>query len=38
MPRKLPHLRREVTRHGAVIWYVRIGKGAKRIRLRAAPG
>lgn len=32
-----PHLHREVTRHGAVIWYVRRGKGP-RVRLRAAYG
>ena len=32
-----PHLRREVTRHGAVVWYVRIGEGP-RIRIRAAFG
>ncbi len=28
-----PHLVRQVTRHGAVVWYVRVGKG-QRIRLR----
>ena len=38
MPRpRPPHLHREKTRHGAMVWYVRIGKG-KRIRLRANPG
>jgi len=35
MPRpRPPHLHREVTRHGRVVWYVRVGKGS-RIRLRA---
>lgn len=35
MPRRRPpHLQRERTRHGAVLWYVRIGKGP-RVRLRA---
>ena len=34
MPRpRPPHLVRQVTRHGAVVWYVRVGKG-QRIRLR----
>jgi site-specific recombinase XerD len=34
MPRpRPPHLHRQVTRHGAVVWYVRIGKGP-RIRIR----
>lgn len=28
-----PYLVRQVTRHGAVVWYVRVGKG-QRIRLR----
>ena len=28
-----PHLVRQVTRHGAMVWYVRVGKG-QRIRLR----
>jgi integrase len=38
MPRpRPPHLRREVTRHGTVVWYVRIGEGP-RIRIRAAFG
>jgi integrase len=36
MPRRNPpHLLRERTRHGAVVWYVRVGKGP-RIRLREA--
>ena len=34
MPRpRPPHLHRQTTRHGKVVWYVRIGKGT-RIRLR----
>lgn len=38
MPRpRPPHLHRETTRHGATVWYVRIGKGS-RIRLRAPYG
>lgn len=37
MPRRLPHLHREKTRHGTVVWYVRIGHGP-RVRIRAAPG
>src|SRR5262245_34442379 len=38
MPRpRPPHLHRQVTRHGKVVWYVRIGKGA-RTRLRAEFG
>jgi len=37
MPRKLPHLHREKTRHGTTVWYVRIGHGP-RIRIKAAPG
>ena len=38
MPRpRPPHLHREQTRHGAVVWYVRVGKGP-RIRLRHAYG
>src|SRR5262249_22912793 len=38
MPRPRPlHLHREMTRHGKVVWYVRIGKGP-RIRIRAAFG
>ena len=32
-----PHLNRQVTRHGKVVWYVRIGKGPY-IRLRSAYG
>jgi integrase len=35
MPRpRPPHLHRQVTRHGRIVWYVRIGHGP-RIRLRA---
>lgn len=34
---RLPHLVREVTRHGAVVWYFRKGQG-KRIRIKAAYG
>jgi integrase len=38
MPRpRPPYLRREVTRWGTVVWYVRIGEGP-RIRIRAAFG
>lgn len=38
MPRpRPPHLNRETTRHGGVVWYVRVEKGA-RIRLRAEYG
>lgn len=38
MPRpRPPHLCRQVTRHGKVVWYVRIGKG-RRARLRGAYG
>lgn len=38
MPRpRLPNLHRERTRHGAVIWYVRMGHGP-RIRIRAPYG
>jgi integrase len=38
MPRpRPPHLVRQVTRHGEVVWYVRIGHGP-RIRVRAAFG
>jgi integrase len=32
-----PHLHRQITRHGRVVWYVRIGKG-RRIRIRAEYG
>lgn len=35
--RRQPHLRREKTRHGKMVWYVRRGDGA-RVRLRAAYG
>lgn len=38
MPRPRPlHLHHEKTRHGAWVWYVRVGKGPRR-RLRAAYG
>jgi integrase len=38
MPRpRPPHLHREANRHGKVVWYVRVGKGA-RVRIRAAYG
>jgi integrase len=38
MPRpRPPHLHREVTRHGRVVWFVRIGKGP-RTRIRAEFG
>jgi len=38
MPRPaLPHLHRERTRHGAPVWYVRVGKGP-RIRIRETYG
>src|SRR6476620_12042378 len=38
MPRpRLPHLCRQITRHGKAVWYVRIGKG-QRVRLRSEFG
>ena len=38
MPRpRPPHLQRQVTQHGRVVWYVRIGKGP-RARIRAKFG
>jgi integrase len=38
MPRpRPPHLHREVTRHGRVVWFVRVGKGS-RTRIRATFG
>src|SRR5262249_23685441 len=38
MPRpRPPHLQRQVTRHGRVVWYVRIGKGP-RIRIKTEFG
>lgn len=38
MPRKLPpHLYREITRHGRVSWYVRMGKGP-RVRIKGDYG
>jgi integrase len=38
MPRpRPPHLHREVSRHGRVVWYVRVGKGP-RVRLKAEFG
>lgn len=38
MPRpRPPHLHRETTRHGVVVWYVRVGKGP-RIRIKQTYG
>ena len=38
MPRpRPPHLQRQVTRHGKVVWYVRLGRGPK-VRVRAEFG
>lgn len=38
MPRpRPPHLHRQVTQHGQIVWYVRIGKG-RRTRIRAEFG
>ena len=38
MPRpRPPHLHRETNRHGATVWYVRVGKGS-RIRIKAEYG
>lgn len=38
MPRpRPPHLQREITRHGKVVWYVRIGRGP-RVRIGAEYG
>jgi integrase len=38
MPHPIPqHLHRQITRHGKVVWYVRVGKGP-RIRIRAEYG
>jgi hypothetical protein len=38
MPRpRPPHLQRQVTQHGSVVWYVRIGRGP-RTRIRAPFG
>ena len=38
MPRpRPPHLQRHVTRHGRVVWYIRIGHG-RRVRIRAPFG
>ena len=36
--RRYPHLQREVTRHGNIVWYVRSERHGARIRLRAAFG
>ena len=36
--RRYPHLQREVTRHGKIVWYVRSERHDARIRLRAAFG
>ena len=39
MPRpRPPYLHRETTRHGKSVWYVRVGKGAPRTRIRAEFG
>ena len=39
MPRpRPPYLHRETTRHGKSVWYVRVGNGAPRIRIRAEFG
>lgn len=36
MPRpRPPHLQRQVTQHGKVVWYVRIGRGP-RVRIRGS--
>jgi len=38
MPRpRPPHLHRQITRHGKVVWYVRVSRG-RRIRIRARYG
>lgn len=37
MPKKLPHLQREVTRHGKALWYVRLKRGP-RIRIEGEFG
>lgn len=37
MPKRLPHLHKERTRHGTICWYVRIDRGP-RIRVRGAYG
>src|SRR5262245_31565161 len=38
MPRpRPPHLQRQITRHGRLVWYVRVGKGP-RTRIRAEFG
>jgi len=34
----LPHLRRQMTRHGKTVWYVRMRQGGRRTRLRASFG
>lgn len=36
-PRKPPHLVRERTRHGSLVWYVRVGQGP-RTRMREPYG
>jgi hypothetical protein len=38
MPRpRPPYLHQQISRHGKIVWYVRVGKG-RRIRIRAAYG
>jgi integrase len=37
MPKRLPHLHKERTRHGTICWYVRVDRGP-RIRVRGAYG
>lgn len=37
MPKRLPYLHREKTRHGRTVWYVRLDRGP-RIRIRGAYG
>jgi hypothetical protein len=37
---RMPHLHREVTRHGAVVWYARVGGSSRgpRVTLKAEFG
>ena len=37
---RMPHLHREVTRHGKVVWYARVGGSSRgpRVRLKAEFG
>jgi hypothetical protein len=39
-PTRMPHLHREVTRHGKVVWYARVGGSSRgpRVKLRAEYG